>query len=63
MHWYPYRGRGGKGSGWEGIKGFLKEVQRERTGEGRRDGREKEGSGQRQGGILLQGFKGIDAPG
>ena len=43
-----YRGRKEKGRGWEGIKGFtpLKEVQRERAGQGRgnRDGREKEGA-------------------
>ena len=56
-----YRGRGGKGRGWEGIKGFipLKEVQRERTGRSDKHGREKEGMGQRQegGGILLQGLK------
>ena len=32
-----YRGREEKGRGWKGIKGYipLKEVQRERTGEGR----------------------------
>ena len=42
-----YRGREGKGRGWEEIKGFipLKKVQRERTG-----------------GILLQGLKGDRRP-
>ena len=49
-----YRGREGKVRGWEGIKGFipLKEVQRERTGEGQEDVREKKGERPAAGGDL-----------
>ena len=45
------KGKGGDGKGLNGS--YSKEVQRERTGEGRyRDGREKEGEGPAAGGDL-----------
>ena len=55
-----YTGREGKGKGWEGIKGFipLKEVQRERTGEGREGWEWKRRGGASGMRVLFQGLKG-----
>ena len=57
----------GKGRGWERVPTSKGRGGRERTGEGREgwEGRGKDGRGgpASGGGILLQGLRGIDAPG